>query len=47
MGPTLAPFAEKTNAQTFAAEHGGTVHAFSQIDAQVLRALKEQAMKDL
>ncbi len=47
MGPTLAPFSRRGNADAFAAAHGGTVYTFDEIDEAVLEALKKQAMSDL
>lgn len=31
MGPTFASFAQRTDAEKFAAGHGGTVHAFAEV----------------
>lgn len=40
MGPTLASFSSKTSAQAFAAEHGGRLLRFPEIDLDVLRNLR-------
>ena len=39
MGPTLASFAERADAEAFAAEHGGRVLAYEAVDLAVLEAM--------
>jgi len=39
MGPTLAAFGRRADAETFAARHGGRVLAYEEIDLQVLASM--------
>lgn len=45
MGPTFASFAQRADAEKFAAEHGGTVHAFSEVTPN-MAALDGGALHD-
>jgi len=47
MGPTLVPFQDSTTAATFAEQYGGSIYRFSEIDADVMSALKAQGMSEM
>ena len=47
MGPTLATFKNRANAEDFAATHGGTVYSFEQIDRALIEKMRMQGIEDM
>jgi len=46
MGPTLAPFSVRKNAEGFVREHGGEIYRFAEIGTEQMQILREQAIAE-
>lgn len=47
MGPTLVPFRERSNAESFVAHHGGQIYRYNEIDLGLVKKLKMQGIDAL
>ena len=47
MGPTLVPFRQRSNAESFVARHGGRIYRYGEIDLGLVKKLKMQGIDAL